>query len=121
MPNTADSPVSPPPADEIASSPSPSRHAGVLVKIETDRRLGHEWDEWNGQPLANGGDFRNTAGKFFLFTAVGLTAIVVASAAGIFLLAPRLAQLAPWVPRALYLADVGLAIAGFIWLALIGL
>ena len=121
MPNTADSPVSPPPADEIATSPSPSRHAGVLVKIETDRRLGHEWDEWNGQPLANGGDFRNTAGKFFLFTAVGLTAIVVASAAGIFLLAPRLAQLAPWVPRALYLADVGLAIAGFIWLALIGL
>jgi len=121
MPNTADSPVSPPPADEIASSPSTSRHAGVLVKIETDRRLGHEWDEWNGQPLANGGDFRNTAGKFFLFTAVGLTAIVVASAAGIFLLAPRLAQLAPWVPRALYLADVGLAIAGFIWLALIGL
>jgi hypothetical protein len=121
MPNTADSPVSPPPADEIASSPSPSRHAGVLVKIETDRRLGHEWDEWNGQPLANGGDFRNTAGKFFLFTAVGLTAIVAASAVGIFLLAPRLAQLAPSLPRALYLADAGLAIAGFIWLALIGL
>ena len=104
----------------MASSPSPSRHAGVLVKIETDRRLGHEWDEWNGQPLANSGNFRSTAGKFFLFTAVGLTAIVVASAAGIFLLAPRLAQLAQWLPRALYLTDAGLALAGFIWLALIG-
>ena len=76
MPNIVDSPASTPPADEIASPPSPSRHAGLLVKIETDRRLGHEWDEWNGQPLANGGDFRTTAGKFFLFTAVGLTAIV---------------------------------------------
>jgi len=112
--------VSTPPAGETAPSPSPSRHADVLVKIETDRRLGHEWDEWNGQPLANGGDFRSTAGKFFLFTAVGLTAIVVASAAGIFLLAPRLAQLAQWLPRALYLADAALALAGFIWLALIG-
>jgi len=120
MPNIADSPAPTPPADEIASPPSPSRHAGLLVKIETDRRLGHEWDEWNGQPLANGGDFRTTAGKFFLFTAVGLTAIVVTSAAGIFLLAPRLAQLAGWLPRALYLTDAGLALAGFIWLALIG-
>ena len=120
MPNTADSPVSTPPAADVAPSPSPSRHAGVLVKIETDRRLGHEWDDWNGQPLANGGDFRSTAGKFFLFTAVGLAAIVAVSAAGIFLLAPRLAQLAPWLPRALYLSDAGLALAGFFWLALIG-
>src|SRR5678809_1394973 len=115
MPNIADSPASTPPADEIASLASPSRHGGLLVKIETDRRLGHEWDEWNGQPLANGGDFRTTAAKFFLFTAVGLTAIVVASAAGIFLLAPRLAQLAERLPRALYLTDAGLALAGFTW------
>ena len=120
MPNTADSPVSTPPAGETSSSPSSSRHAGLLVKIETDRRLGHEWDEWNGQPLANDGDFRSTAGKFFLFTAMGLTAIVVASAAGVFLLAPRLAQVADWLPRALYVTDAGLALAGLIWLALIG-
>jgi len=112
--------VSTPPAGETSSSPSSSRHAGLLVKIETDRRLGHEWDEWNGQPLANDGDFRSTAGKFFLFTAMGLTAIVVASAAGVFLLAPRLAQVADWLPRALYVTDAGLALAGLIWLALIG-
>ena len=120
MPNTADSPASTPPAGETTSSPSPSRHAGLLVKIETDRRLGHEWDEWDGQPLANGGNFRSTAGKFFLFTAIGLTAIVVASSAGIFLLAPRLAQIADWLPRVLYLTNAGLALAGFIWLVLIG-
>ena len=120
MPNTTDSPGSTPPAGETSSPPPPSRHSGLLVKIETDRRLGHEWDEWNGEPLANGGDFRSTAGKFFLFTAIGLTAIVVASAAGIFLLAPRLAQLADWLPRALYVADASLALAGLVWLALIG-
>jgi uncharacterized protein len=120
MPNPTDSPVSIPPAGETSPSSPTSRHAGLLVKIETDRRLGHEWDEWNGQPLANDGDFRSTAGKFFLFTAIGLTAIVVASAAGIFLLAPRLAQIAGWLPRALYAADAGLALAGLVWLALIG-
>ena len=112
--------MSTPPADETAASPSRSRHAGLLVKIETDRRLGHEWDEWNGQPLVNGGDFRSTAGRFFLFTAVGLIAIVVASGAAVFLLAPRLAQIADWLPRALYLADAALALAGLTWLALIG-
>ena len=65
------------------------------MKIETDRRLGHEWDEWNGQPLPNAGDFRTTTGKYFLFTAVGLGGIVVVGAAAIYLLlTPRLAQLA---------------------------
>ena len=120
MLNIPDSSVSTAPAGDASSSAPPSRHAGLLVKIETDRRLGHEWDAWNGQPLANDGDFRSTAGKFFLFTAIGLTAIVVASAAGIFLLAPRLAQVADWLPRALYVADAGLALAGLVWLALIG-
>ena len=102
-----------------ASSPSPSRHAGLLVKIETDRRLGHEWDEWNGQPLPNGGDFRTTAGRFFLFTALGLAGIAIVGALGVFLLTPRLAQLAIWLPRTLYAAAATFTVAGTIWLALI--
>lgn len=100
---------------------SSSRHSGLLVKIETDRRLGHEWDEWNGKPLSNGGDFRTTAGKYFLFTALGLAALVVAAATAVFLLTPRLEQLVWWLPRALYLADAAVAGVGAIWLALIGL
>src|SRR5437773_1001479 len=28
-----------------------------LIHIETDRRLGHEWDEWDGKPLPGNGDF----------------------------------------------------------------
>jgi hypothetical protein len=92
----------------------------LLVKIETDRRLGHEWDEWDGQPLANGGNFKTTAGKFFHFTAVGLATIAAVGAVAIFLLSPRLAQLALWLPTSLYLADAIVAAAAGIWLALIG-
>lgn len=120
MPNPVDAPATQPPSDTEAP-PAPSRHAGLLVKIETDRRLGHEWDEWNGKPLPNAGDFRTTTGKFFLFTAVGIAGIVMAGAAGIFLLTPRLAQLASWLPRALYVADVSTASVGGVWLALIAM
>ena len=121
MPKPVDTPASDPSPPEEASEPSPSRrHAGLLVKIETDRRLGHEWDEWDGQPLVNGGDFRTTAGKFFLFTALGPAGVAAVGAAAVFLLSPRLAQLAPWLPTALYVADAIVAAAAGIWLALIG-
>jgi len=91
------------------------------VKIETDRRLGHEWDEWDGKPLANDGDFRTTTAKYFLFTAVGIAGLVIVGATLIYLLTPRLAQLTPWLPRVLYLADAAVAAFGAVWLALVAL
>ena len=103
------------------SPPESPRQSGLLVKIETDRRLGHEWDEWDGAPLPNGGDFRTGAGRYFAFTALGVAGAAAVLALGIFLLAPRLAQLAPWLPRALY-AALGVVVALALgWLALIGL
>ena len=117
MPNRDDAPASQP----STTSPASARQAGLLVKIETDRRLGHEWDEWDGKPLANDGDFRTTTGKYFLFTAVGIAGLVLVGATGIYLLSPRLAQLASWLPTALYVADGLFAAAGAMWLALIGL
>jgi uncharacterized protein len=98
-----------------------TRHTGQLIKIETDRRLGHEWDEWDGQPLPNGGDFRTSAGRYFFFAAVGLTVLWLAALAVVFLLAPRLALLAAWLPRALYLGIALLWTAAALWLALLGL
>jgi hypothetical protein len=122
MPNTVDSTSSDSPAPPAPSSPSASaRELGLLVKIETDRRLGHEWDEWDGQPLPNAGDFRTTTGKYFLFTALGIAAIVITGVAAVYLLTPRLAQLATWLPSVLYLGDATLAALGALWLALIGL
>jgi hypothetical protein len=118
MQNAAETPVAP---ESSTTSPASARQAGLLVKIETDRRLGHEWDEWDGKPLPNDGDFRTTTGKYFLFTAVGIAGLVVVTAVAIYLLSPRLAQLASWLPRALYLGDAIFAGVGALWLGLIGI
>src|SRR6185503_17205475 len=48
----------------------PSR--AQLIHIEVDRRLGHEWDEWNGKPLPGGGDFSAPPGLFFRYAALTL-------------------------------------------------
>ena len=82
MPNTAEPHATPPSTPAPLPSPASPRQSGLLVKIETDRRLGHEWDEWNGRPLPNAGDFRTTTGKYFLFTAVGIAGLVMAGLVG---------------------------------------
>src|SRR3989449_7098159 len=66
-----------------------------LIHIETDRRLGHEWDEWDGGPLPNGGDFSAPPGLFFRYAALTLVVLCAAAAGVLFLLSPRLAAVAP--------------------------
>ena len=83
-----------------------------LIHIETDRRLGHEWDEWDGGPLPSGGDFSAPPGLFFRYAALTLVVLCAAAAGVLFLLAPRLAALAPALPRA-----VGWALTGAFGLA----
>src|SRR5205085_10694517 len=63
----------------------PSR--AQLIRIETDRRPGHEWDELNGKPLPGNGDFSAEPGLFFRFPALTLAASVAVAAAAFFLLA----------------------------------
>jgi hypothetical protein len=75
----------------IASSPR-----AQLIHIEVDRRLGHEWDEWNGRPLPDGGDFSARPGLFFRFAAVTLAAATAAAALLLYLVGPRLAGI--WRP-----------------------
>ena len=82
---------------------TPERRA-QLIKIETDRRLGHEWDEWNGQPLPGNGDFSATPGLFFLFGGLTLAVTFGVLAIVLFLLAPRIAQLAPGSPTILWIS-----------------
>ena len=97
------------------------RQTGQLIKIETDRRLGDEWGEWDRTPLDNGGDFTASARLYFLFTACGLVLLSGGLLLVTFLLAPRLALLAAWLPAALY-ATIGVAAAGSaLWLALIAI
>jgi uncharacterized protein len=90
-----------------------------LIRIETDRRLGHEWDKWDGTPLANGGDFSAPPRAFFAW--LGFTLLVAGAVLGgaVYLLAPRLALLWSDLPRVLgwgILVGLGLAAA---WLLLL--
>src|SRR2546426_12362987 len=88
-----------------------------LIHIETDRRLGHEWDEWDGGPLPNGGDFSAPPGLFFRFAALTLVVLCAAAAGVLFLLSPRLAALAPALPRAAGWALAGAFGLAALWLA----
>jgi len=86
-----------------------------LIRIETDRRLGHEWDEWDGQPLPGDGDFSAPPGLFFRFAAVTIAALTAAAAALLFLLAPRLADVWAGIPRVLWLALGAATGLGWLW------
>src|SRR3989475_6152710 len=88
-----------------------------LIHIETDRRLGHEWDEWDGGPLPSGGDFSAPPGLFFRYAALTLVVLCAAAAGVLFLLAPRLAALAPALPRAVGWALTGAFGLAGLWLA----
>src|SRR5947199_365702 len=46
-----------------------------LIHIETDRRLGHEWDEWDGKPLPGNGDFSAPPGVFLRYAGLPLVLI----------------------------------------------
>src|SRR2546427_11331620 len=87
-----------------------------LIHIETDRRLGHEWDEWDGGPLPNRGDFSAPPGLFFRYAALTLVVLCGAAAGVLFLLSPRLAALAPALPRAAGWALVGAFGLAALWL-----
>jgi len=85
-----------------------------LIRLEVDRRLGHEWDEWDGQPLPNAGDFSAPPRRFFVWAALTNAVVWGVAFLGVFLLAPRLSDL--WVPlRATAFIAVGV-VAGLSWL-----
>ena len=84
-----------------------------LIKLETDRRLGHEWDEWDGTPLPRNGDFDSPPRLFFAWSAAA-TAVAMALAFGVlWLLRPHLASISP---RLVTVATLSVAIlAGLAW------
>jgi uncharacterized protein len=90
-----------------------------LIHIEVDRRLGHEWDEWNGRPLPNGGDFSAAPGRFFLFAALTIAAAMTAAALLLYLTAPRLAGLWAPLPALLWLTVGALALLLWIYLGVL--
>jgi hypothetical protein len=90
-----------------------------LIRIEVDRRLGHEWDEWDGRPLPGGGNFSTPPGRFF-----GYAALTLAVAAGvlyltIYLLGPRFATLWAPLPRVLVITLSALTVVAWVWFGLL--
>lgn len=69
-----------------------------LIHIDVDRRLGHEWDEWDGKPLPNAGNFNSHPALFFAWSAAAIAAALGLLSLAMYLLAPRLALV--WSPLA---------------------
>src|SRR5690349_19624358 len=90
-----------------------------LIHIETDRRLGHEWDEWDGRPLPKNGDFSAPPGLFFRFGALTLALVLGLGAALIYVLSPRLGALWSRLPGFLWLGLGALGAASWLWLGLL--
>ena len=90
-----------------------------LIHIDVDRRLGHEWDEWDGKPLPNAGNFDSRPALFFAWSAASLATALGLTALALYLLAPRLALLWSPLPAALWLM-LGLgALVVWAWWALL--
>jgi hypothetical protein len=86
-----------------------------LIHIDVDRRLGHEWDEWDGKPLPNQGDYDSSPDLFFLWSAVALLVGLGVLALGLFLLVPRLGNLVSLLPRTLWILLAALAAGLWCW------
>ena len=84
-----------------------------LIHIDVDRRLGHEWDEWDGQPLPNQGNYDSSPALFFAWSAITLAVGIGVVGLALFLLTPRLADVHPSAPMVLWTGL--LAIGAIVW------
>jgi hypothetical protein len=95
----------------------PDTPRAQLIHIDVDRRLGHEWDEWDGKPLPNQGNYDSPPGLFFWWSALSIGAFFGLIALVLYLLAPRLALMLSATPAAITLLWLVLGtVAGLTWL-----
>jgi hypothetical protein len=92
-----------------------------LIHIDVDRRLGHEWDEWDGAPLPNRGNFDSPPLLFLRWAALTLGLLLGLVAAVLFVLSPRLALVWQMLPTVLWIALGVAAASTWLWWALISL
>jgi uncharacterized protein len=99
--------------------PSTTQAKPNLIRIEVDRRLGHEWDEWDGRPLPGGGNFDTPPRRFFAYAAITIAFVAGVLFLALYLLGPRLATLWAPLPGAVELALAALTALGWLWFALL--
>jgi hypothetical protein len=85
-----------------------------LIHIDVDRRLGHEWDEWDGRPLPNQGNYDSSPTLFFAWSAITLVVLLAILALALFLLVPRLRTIHPAAPALLWSAL--LIVGSLLWI-----
>ena len=70
-----------------------------LIHLDVDRRLGHEWDEWDGKPLPNQGNFDSPPRLFLLWSTAALALALAVVALLLYLLAPRIGLISEALPQ----------------------
>ncbi|HEX9892720.1 MAG TPA: DUF116 domain-containing protein [Gemmatimonadales bacterium] len=86
-----------------------------LIKLDTDRRLGHEWDEWDGTPLPDGGNFDAPISLFFGWSAFATSAALALLWGLVWLVRPHLIAIHPLVYTTLTWTVTVLAIVAWAW------
>lgn len=86
-----------------------------LIHIDVDRRLGHEWDEWDGAPLPNGGNYDSPPSLFFRWSMTALLVGLGIIALVLYLLDPRLATIDPRLPSIAWFTLAGIAATALLW------
>jgi uncharacterized protein len=97
----------------------PETPRAQLIHIDVDRRLGHEWDEWDGKPLPNRGDYDSPPSLFFAWSAAALVVGLGVASLALYLLAPRLADLHTRLPRVLWLVLAAASLLLWLWWAVL--
>ena len=92
-----------------------------LIHLDVDRRLGHEWDEWDGQPLPNAGNYDTPPRVFFFWSLGWILVVTLIATILLFILAPRLASIHSAIPGVLAWTIGGLAGITLVWWTLIAL
>jgi hypothetical protein len=97
----------------------PETPRAQLIHIDVDRRLGHEWDEWDGRPLPNLGDYDSKPALFFAWSAGALLVGLGTVAILLYLLGPRLSILHGALPGILWSAMAVAATVLWLWWAVL--
>lgn len=92
-----------------------------ILQLRPDRRLGHEWDDWDGDPVPNGGVYHESPWLFFRLLGAWFAVRIAAAALVLWLVAPRLADTWSTLPALLWWGLAGFALAILVWLAAMGL
>jgi len=92
-----------------------------ILQLRPDRRLGHEWDDWDGNPIPNGGIYHETPGLFFRLLGSWIATRVAAVSVALWLVTPRLATIWDALPEVLWGGLGVFVLAVVAWFALLAL